>query len=219
MLDTRVPLAVGASLLLHGAALTLADRLPLGWPQAGHGWSDTGVAMLHARLDLRLEHGRPADAPSPAPRGIAVRAGAVGGDSAVAPGVIAVPSYIPADQLDERPQISSHVEPAFPLDANAPSGRVVLRLLIAETGAVDKVLVVEAEPPGPFGAAAVEAFQPARFSPGRKRGVPVKSAVTLELRFGAAPDAGSSPHRQDVPLFQPPRRAPVRRIASAQEKP
>ena len=219
MLDARVPLALAASLVLHGAALTLADRLPHGVQRQTAEWAQWGAGALHARLLDRAEE--PAAAPAPAAAaGIAKRVGSGTRQSAFAlPGVIAAPRYLPADELDVRPQIRSHVEPAFPPDANVSEGRVVLRLLINESGAVDKAVVVHADPPGPFELAAVEAFSPAQFSPGRKGGVAVKSAVTLELRFGEAPSADAGMRRQDVPLFQPPRRAPSRRSASAQERP
>lgn len=219
MLDARVPLALAASLMLHGAALALAERLPYGGQRPAPEWAQWGAGALHARLLQRAEEPAAAPTPTVAPAR-AKQAGTGTRDSATAvAGVISAPRYLTIEELDERPQIRSHVEPAFPPDANAPAGRVVLRLLIDESGTVDKAVVVDADPPGPFEAAAVEAFSPARFSPGRKNGVAVKSAITLELRFGEAPSALAGMRQQDVPLFQPPRRAPIRRSASAQEKP
>jgi protein TonB len=219
-LDARVPLALGASLLLHGAALALADRLPAGWARSAPEWDQGGVSVLHARLRLREEEQPLPQTIPPATRGRTTQRLEGSRHAApAAPGILPAPVYVPVEQLDERPQIRSHVEPAFPLDANAASGRVVLRLLIGESGAVDQAVVVDAEPRGPFEVAAVEAFSPARFSPGRKDGVAVKSALTLELKFGEAPTADTGLRKQDVPLFQPPRRAPSRRNASAQEKP
>jgi len=218
MLDARVPLALGASLLLHGAALALADRLPRGWQPAAPEWAQWGGGALHARLRALAPESQPAEAPRAAPAR-ATRAGDGQRRGAPAPrGAIPLADYLPAAELDERPQIRTPVEPAFPPNANAATGRVVLRLLINEGGTVDKAEVLHADPRGPFADAAVEAFAPARFTPGRKDGVAVKSAMTLELRFGEAPQALAEMHRQDVPLFQPPRRAPVRRSASAQER-
>ena len=218
MLDGRVPLALGASLLLHGAALGLADRLPLGWAQQAPKWA-AGAGVLHARLRASDEPPLAAMMSQPAPSRTRREPQVLRPEVPALPGIVPAATYLPAEQLDERPQIRSHVEPAFPLDANAPAGRVVLRLLIGESGAVDKALVVQADPPGPFEVAAVEAFTPARFSPGRKDGVAVKSTLTLELRFGETPVAGAGLRRQDVPLFQPPRQAPRHRVATAQEKP
>lgn len=219
MLDARVPLALGASLLLHGAAIALVDRMPVGWQQPATEWGEWSAGALHARLIGRAEEPRPAPAGVAAPGRAARSSADLRAAVPALPGIIGAPIYVPAEQLDERPQIRTHVEPAFPLDANAPEGRVVLRLLIAESGIVDKAEVLDADPPGPFGVAAVEAFAPARFSPGRKHGVAVKSALTLELRFGEAPRAGTGLRQQDVPLFQPPRQAPRRRVASTQERP
>jgi hypothetical protein len=47
----------------------------------------------------------------------------------------------------------------------------------------------------------------------------VKSALTLELKFGQPPTTSIGLRQQDLPLFQPPRQAPRRRSANAQEKP
>ncbi|HEX9182865.1 MAG TPA: energy transducer TonB [Burkholderiales bacterium] len=219
ILEGRVSLALGVSLLLHGAALALADRLPIGWQRAAPDRGTWGSGVLHARMG-KLAQDAPSAAAQPRAPVRATRENADARHAAPAlPGVIAAADYLPAEQLDERPQIRSHVAPAFPPEADAPAGRVVLRLLIGETGVVDKALVVRADPPGPFAAAAVEAFAPARFSPGRKDGVAVRSALTLELRFGEAPAAGAGLRQQDLPLFQPPRLAPRNRSVSAQEKP
>lgn len=219
MLDARIPLALGASLLLHGAALALAERLPHGWRQAAPEWGELGAGVLHARLVERApEPGAASAAPAVQVRAPRARDGLRQG--APAPlGAIPLPRYLPATELDVRPQIRTPVEPAFPPEANATSGRVVLRLLINETGAVDQAIVIAADPPGPFGEAAMEAFAPARFTPGRKDGLAVKSALTLELRFGRAPETVADLRRQDVPLFQAPRRAPKRHGASTQERP
>ena len=109
-------------------------------------------------------------------------------------GLLSASIYYPASQLDQRPQIKVHIEPAFPHDAAVSSGRVVLRLYIGEQGEVEKMAIVEAEPPGAFEKSALDAFAAARFSPGIKTGVPVKSLVTIELLFGApAPPSATQP--------------------------
>jgi len=96
---------------------------------------------------------------------------------------------------------------------------VVLRLLINDTGDVDASSLVHAGAAGAFDAAAMEAFASARFTPGRKDGVAVKSALTVELRFGEALPARAQMDRQDVPLFQPPQRVRSQRHTFPQEKP
>ncbi|MDH4189185.1 MAG: energy transducer TonB [Betaproteobacteria bacterium] len=107
-------------------------------------------------------------------------------------------NYLPARDLDRNPQIRVHVEPQFPPLALAPSGRVVLRLYVSETGTVDDIAVEYADSTGAFDVAARQAFSTARFYPGVKNGRPVKSLLRIEVQFGApspraAPDQAESP--------------------------
>jgi protein TonB len=117
------------------------------------------------------------------------RAPAVGAASASRPTAAPAPSappdsaYVAASRLDPGPRLIDDVEPVYPVDAGLTEGKVVLRLLIGTTGAVDEVTVVRATPKGVFDAAAVAAWSAARFSPGRMLGVPVKSQVTIEVHF------------------------------------
>lgn len=220
MIDARIPAALGASLILHGAALALVDRMPRAWQMSAPAWGQWSAGALQARL--RAPSG--GDAIVPAPRAPVARR-AAGPDPALrqaaasASGLAAPPRYLPAEELDERPLVRTPVHPLFPPDASAASGRVVLRLLISEAGAVDEAVAVQAEPPGVFEQAAVDAFASARFTPGRKGGHAVRSALTVELQFGEGPSVLAQTRRQDVPLWQPPRRARIQRNTQAQEKP
>ena len=220
MIDARIPAALGASLLLHGAALALIDRMPRGWQVSPPEWGQWGAGALQARL--RTAGSDEAIVPATrVPSGLhPSRPGPELRDPAASPSRLAATAgYLPADELDERPLIRSPVEPVFPPDAPVSSGRVVLRLSINEAGAVDEAVAVRATPPGVFDAAAVEAFASARFTPGRKGGLAVKSALTLELRFGEALPVLARAHQQELPLFQPPRRARSLRSNHMQEKP
>ncbi len=67
--------------------------------------------------------------------------------------------------------------------AGARGGVVTLHLVISDEGVVESVEVVASSPPGLFDAAAVAAFGHARFSPGLKSGVPVRSEVQYEVSF------------------------------------
>jgi protein TonB len=100
-------------------------------------------------------------------------------------GIVPPASYYPAHLLDERPQIRTHVEPAFPAAAPVPSGRVRLRLYIGEDGRVEQIAVMQSDPPGVFEASATAAFAGAQFTPGKVRGSAVKSQMTIELFFGS----------------------------------
>jgi outer membrane biosynthesis protein TonB len=66
-----------------------------------------------------------------------------------------------------------------------------LRLYVDEEGSVETVAAESADRTGAFEAAAREAFAAARFLPGIKGGVPVKSVVRLEVLFG-------SPHPENA---------------------
>jgi len=93
------------------------------------------------------------------------------------------PDYLPANLLNVGPRPLQDIEPEYPEAANLRSGKVVLRLLISDTGHVDDVAVVRANPPGVFDASALEAFSKALFSPGFAGGIAVKSQMTVEVEF------------------------------------
>jgi len=76
------------------------------------------------------------------------------------------------------------------VSAGAPQGRVVLLLLIDESGAVTEVSVVEAVPAGYFEESALAATRAARFTPGSKDGRIVKSRVLMELNYGVPEAVG-----------------------------
>jgi protein TonB len=93
--------------------------------------------------------------------------------------------YWPAEKLDVRPQIKSHVMPEYPKDLPAGvRGRVVLELFVAPDGKLDRVRVARAEPQGRFEDAALKAFAAARFTPGMRKGKAVASLVRIEVTFG-----------------------------------
>lgn len=213
MLDARIPVALGISLLLHLAAVALADRLPRGWQSGGDGWGQWSAGALHARLRAA----DPVETFAPAPK---VRESKSPRRTTDLPsGALALPEYLPAEELDERPLIRTAVHPRFPEDAKVPRGLVVLELRISETGVVDEIVAQSAVPPGVFESAAREAFAPALFTPGRKGGVAVKSQVSIELRFGQTPAATAQAPEQGLALFQAPRRARPLRNPFVPEKP
>lgn len=94
----------------------------------------------------------------------------------------AAPDYALGVRLDPGPRPLDDIEPEYP-DVHLREGTVVLRLLISDKGHVDNVAVVRSEPRGVFEQAALEAFGKARFSPGLAAGTPVKSQITVEVRF------------------------------------
>jgi len=93
--------------------------------------------------------------------------------------------YWPPRRLDVRPQVKTHVMPAYPKELpSGVRGRVVLDVFVSLAGAVDRVQVVRAEPAGRFEQSAVKAFAAARFTPGMRKGKPVPSRLRIEVTFG-----------------------------------
>ena len=218
ILDARIPAALGASLILHGAALALLDRLPRAWPAGAPEWGAWDAGGLQARLLPRAAAVAAPRAPETAPLAGARRSTQAHAAAAAHSGISTPPRYIPAEDLDERPLIRTPVHPAFPEFA-PPSGRVVLRLHISEAGLVDDVKALKSDPPGVFDAAAIAAFMTARYTPGRKDGVAVKSALAVELLFGEPPPTHAQGRLDDQPLWQPPRPRRPLGNPSMQERP
>jgi protein TonB len=99
--------------------------------------------------------------------------------------LIADTTWYPVRQLDVFPRPLAAVRPAYP-DQGAQAtakGEVTLELLIDENGRVHAADVVRAVPEGYFEAAAMSAFQAARFAPGQKDGRPVRSRVVVKVVF------------------------------------
>lgn len=94
-------------------------------------------------------------------------------------------TYHGALGLDPPPRPLGDIEPAVPEAAGTRGGVVVLRLYINEQGTVDRAEVLRSTPAGLFDGSAVEAFSNARFSPGYLAGVPVKSQMTIEVKYRA----------------------------------
>ena len=95
----------------------------------------------------------------------------------------AAPDYLLGPTLDPGPVPIGDIEPEYPASANLQEGKVVIRVLISDTGKVDNVAVVRASPPGLFEVATLEAFGKAQFTPARAAGVAVKSQITVEVHF------------------------------------
>lgn len=210
----RLSAALAISLAVHAAGLAALEGMQ-------HGWG-TGVPAPSAlRVTLRAEP-RP-----PEPR---VELKSIPAKAATRPaaapkaavesrhGLIPPPVYYGPNELDERPLILAHVEPRFPSSAAIEAKRVVLRLYIGELGNVDQISVMDGDPAGVFETAAAEAFAAARFRPGMRGGVAVRSLVTLELLFGEPVPADQLRASDSPPLANPnsheaPDRAAVRQRA------
>lgn len=198
-LERRLAAALAVSFLIHAALVGGLEWLPGGMRWGA--WSDGGAVVAPAvlRVGFRSEEldARPApgatamDVPAPMAPASAAEPQPATGEApyglserrAFAP--LPALRYYRTPDLDVRPGILVRVEPEYPEAAARRflSGRVVALVLIDEAGAVERVEILDADPPGYFEEAARRAFLAARFTPGMKQGRPVRVQMTLELNF------------------------------------
>ena len=105
------------------------------------------------------------------------------------------PVDIPPRAFDERPylplsKLTQPPSPIRPVAVPYPEGTAVkgtvttrLTLFIDEQGNVARVVVGSTELPDAFVQAAKEAFEPAKFRPGRIDGDPVKAKMVIDVEF------------------------------------
>lgn len=87
--------------------------------------------------------------------------------------------------VDAPPRATVRRPPVFPRRARAlgQEGKVTLSVLIDEDGKVEQVRVLDADPPGVFDEAAIEAVRGWRFEPARYQGNKVRVWARQTLRF------------------------------------
>jgi len=87
--------------------------------------------------------------------------------------------------VDRMPVPVRTVKPRYPMSARrmGQSGQVLLRIHVDQDGTVREVTVVQADPPGVFENAAMDAVRKWRFSPALSRGAAVSMWMTLPVRF------------------------------------
>lgn len=157
-----------------------------------------GAGGLRATLAIQ-----PAEPPSPAPqRADAAAPERRAGEPAEARAPLPGPRYFTAAELDQRPVPVSAIDLDPPAGVPARNGNVVARILISEHGRADKVQILASDPEGEFDRIVIDAFAAAQYRPGVKNGRPVRSQLTVEIKF--------EPHDADgeTPAEPPIRRAP-----------
>ncbi len=95
------------------------------------------------------------------------------------------PRYYTATELDVRPAPKVQVMPAYAGQAarEGLKGKVVIQLFLDESGDVERLSIVRADPPGVFDEAVKQAFGTAHFTPGMKNGIAVRSQLLIEVSF------------------------------------
>ena len=108
--------------------------------------------------------------------------------------------YFRASELDQRAQLQAEPDITWPDGSEMQDGYLVAQILISERGAVDAVHVMVSEPEGVFDESIQRAFERARFQPGIKNGVPVKSEMVIEFRVAPSlADPSENPLRVLTP--------------------
>ena len=94
-------------------------------------------------------------------------------------------TYYDGTQLDVPPHLLGEIQQLYPARARAANieGSVTLSLLIDEYGKVDKVSVLDAQPPGYFDNAALDMLRSQRFTPALLHNQPVKSRWRTVVRY------------------------------------
>lgn len=89
------------------------------------------------------------------------------------------------DAVDQPPRPIERIRPAYPPRARVQgvTGKVTLGLLIGAEGRVVKVKVLDAQPPGVFDTAALEAIRNWRFEPARYKAQAVKVWARQTVKF------------------------------------
>jgi protein TonB len=90
-----------------------------------------------------------------------------------------------AGDLDSPFTVLVRVPPVYPLRAKhrGVQGWVRVRFVVNEEGGVDKVTVVESEPPGIFDRNVIRCVSGWRFKPGTVEGMPVRAWAETTIRF------------------------------------
>ena len=183
------PLAI--SLALHAGSIALAETY-YGSAQAlpGHNPARRQASLLVSLLagNVSATLARPTDLQAVKPEQ---------GEIALSEGIVSLPGpyYFPPQELSRRPQVTLPVAIDYPEKAPLVAWKhVVLRLLINEAGDVDKVIVETTDVPSELEALARQAFAQAKFQPGLRGDIPVKSQMLVEIIFegeNALPPTGA----------------------------
>jgi len=108
-----------------------------------------------------------------------------------APLAILVPDrYLSPSEVDQKAAPLELAPLIYPEEAylRRIGGKVMLRLFISETGSIDGIDILVADPPLMFDQAAVDAVMGSRFKAARLLSRPVKSIKTIWIQFDPLSD-------------------------------
>lgn len=169
--------ALGASVLLHAGLLGSLDHLIGGAPAAAGARQD---GALRARI-VALADPAPVAAPATSPAATGRRRSELAAAQALP--LLPGPQYFSAAELDRRPFALTNITLDYPEGVRPREAAVVARILINEQGRADEVQILSAGPEGGFDEVVKQAFGGATYRPGQRNSRPVKSQITVEVKF------------------------------------
>lgn len=183
--------AVGLSLLLHAALIVAVGR-----QDGGDGGSGDSLQAppLVARLAAVVSDAATAvpvvteSIPPPATELPDTRTATATAASAAREGDGAAGDYyFKASELDRRPFPLTRIEVPAPESDPALAGAVMIRLRISESGRIDDARIMMGTGAREFEEAALREFTRARFHPGYRANVPVRSEMLIEVTLRPDP--------------------------------
>jgi protein TonB len=187
----RLLSAVALSLLLHAALIVAVGRNGGGDGGSGGGLqSPPLVARLTAvvsdaatAVPVVTESSPPPVTEVPDARTVAATAASATREGDGAAGVY----YFKASELDRRPFPLTRIEVPAPESDPALAGAVMIRLRISESGRIDDARIMMSTGAREFEEAALREFTHARFHPGYRANVPVRSEMLIEVTLRPDP--------------------------------
>lgn len=183
----RLWVAASLSVALHAAIVISVQRHPGSEPSLQ---SEQPTAPLMARLATAVSDAvLPVAEPAVTPAAETVATARPATTNAAPPPLASNPDpagdgsvhYFKTSELDRRPFPLARIEVPTPESAEALAGSVMIRLRISEHGRVEDAKIVMGTGIAEFEAAALREFSQARFYPGYRSNLPVRSEMLIEV--------------------------------------
>jgi len=99
--------------------------------------------------------------------------------------IFADQGVVPFDELTQKPQLIKQVNPQYPEQArqNNWTGLTIIKIIISKSGKVTQCLIQKSSGYRILDQAAIQAIGQWEFTPGKKNGKTVKTAVTVPIVF------------------------------------
>lgn len=182
-MNRRLAIALACSLALH-ALLVLSLRGDATSAQ-GNGWRRPLNVYLQPALPPGAADRQEVSGVSATPKPVTPNPVTRSNPLALLPMIKAEERYLLPGEVDVRAQPINMPVLVYPEKAQQMriGGLVRLRVYLNESGKIDKVNVVAANPPGVFEESALSALLATSFTPAQKNGHAVKSQKLIEIKF------------------------------------